>query len=97
MIFISRHAPAVGGVSPVVDEDSIDQVRQVGRRSRPRINGERTMAVTNDLNLLLADYHVDGVSGATLTGNGVTNLIQYWLGPRGYGPYLRNIQRGEAP
>lgn len=42
----------------------------------------------------LADYHVDGVSGATLTGNGVTNLIQYWLGPRGYGPYLRNIRRG---
>ena len=42
----------------------------------------------------LADYHVDGVSGATLTGNGVTNLIQYWLGPHGYGPYLRNIQRG---
>lgn len=45
----------------------------------------------------LADYHVDGVSGATLTGNGVTNLVQYWLGPRGYGPYLRNIQRGGEP
>ena len=42
----------------------------------------------------LADYHVDGVSGATLTGNGVTNLIQYWLGPHGFGPYLREIQQG---
>ena len=39
----------------------------------------------------LADYHVDGVSGATLTGNGVTKTMQYWLGDHGYGPYLRNI------
>jgi Na+-transporting NADH:ubiquinone oxidoreductase subunit C len=42
----------------------------------------------------LADYHVDGVSGATLTGNGVTNLIRYWLGDHGYGPYLNKIQEG---
>jgi Na+-transporting NADH:ubiquinone oxidoreductase subunit C len=42
----------------------------------------------------LADYHVDGVSGATLTGNGVTNLIRYWLGDHGYGPFLRNIRGG---
>ena len=42
----------------------------------------------------LSDYRVDGVSGATLTGNGVTNLIRYWLGDHGYGPFLRNI-RGE--
>ncbi len=42
----------------------------------------------------LADYHVDGVSGATLTGNGVTNIIQYWLGDHGYGPFLTKIQAG---
>lgn len=45
----------------------------------------------------LADYHVDGVSGATLTGNGVTKMMQYWLGDHGYGPYLRNLQRGGSP
>ena len=44
----------------------------------------------------LADYHVDGVSGATLTGNGVTKMMQYWLSDHGYGPYLRNIQEGEG-
>ncbi len=42
----------------------------------------------------LADYHVDGVSGATLTGNGVSNMMTYWLGDHGYGPFLRTIQRG---
>jgi Na+-transporting NADH:ubiquinone oxidoreductase subunit C len=33
-------------------------------------------------------YHVDGLSGATITSKGVTNLLQFWLGKSGYGPYL---------
>ena len=33
-------------------------------------------------------YHVDGLSGSTLTSNGVTNLIHFWLGDDGFGPYL---------
>lgn len=41
---------------------------------------------------LLASYHVDGISGATLTGRGVTNLLKYWLGEHGYGPYLKRIR-----
>lgn len=45
----------------------------------------------------LADYRVDGVSGATLTGNGVTKLVQHWLGDDGYGPYLRDLREGGRP
>ncbi|MDJ0653187.1 MAG: Na(+)-translocating NADH-quinone reductase subunit C [Xanthomonadales bacterium] len=33
-------------------------------------------------------HQVDGMSGATLTGNGVNGLLQYWLGDDGFGPYL---------
>jgi len=33
-----------------------------------------------------ARYQIDGLSGATLTGRGVTNLIRYWTGPNGFGP-----------
>jgi Na+-transporting NADH:ubiquinone oxidoreductase subunit C len=33
-------------------------------------------------------YQVDGMSGATLTGRGVSNLLQRWVGPQGFGPYL---------
>lgn len=36
-------------------------------------------------------HQIDGLSGATLTGNGVTYLIQYWIGPNGFGPYLETI------
>ncbi len=36
-----------------------------------------------------ADPHsVDGLSGATITGNGVTRTVQFWLGSEGFGPYL---------
>jgi Na+-transporting NADH:ubiquinone oxidoreductase subunit C len=35
---------------------------------------------------------IDGLSGATLTGNGVTGLVQYWTGPHGFGPYLKNYR-----
>jgi Na+-transporting NADH:ubiquinone oxidoreductase subunit C len=38
-----------------------------------------------------ADRRVDGLSGATLTSNGVTNLMQFWLGERGYGPFLARL------
>jgi len=38
-----------------------------------------------------AIHQVDGLSGATLTADGVTNLIRYWTGSHGFGPYLANI------
>ena len=48
---------------------------------------------------------VDGISGATLTGKGVTNTIRFWLDDDGYGPFLKNLREeaialpspGEAP
>lgn len=35
-----------------------------------------------------ADIQVDGIGGSTLTGNGVTNTVHYWLGANGFGPYI---------
>lgn len=36
---------------------------------------------------------VDGISGATLTGRGVSNMIQFWLGDQGYKPYLDALRK----
>ncbi|MBT3584906.1 MAG: Na(+)-translocating NADH-quinone reductase subunit C [Halobacteriovoraceae bacterium] len=36
---------------------------------------------------------IDGLSGATLTSKGVSNLIHYWLGEHGFGAYLANLKR----
>ena len=38
------------------------------------------------------DNWVDGISGATLTGRGVSNMIQFWLGEQGYKPYLDQLR-----
>ncbi|MCI5194380.1 MAG: Na(+)-translocating NADH-quinone reductase subunit C [Candidatus Electrothrix sp. AU1_5] len=37
-------------------------------------------------------YQVDGVSGATLTMNGVNNLMQFWFGEHGFGPFLQRYK-----
>lgn len=43
-----------------------------------------------------AEHKVDALSGATLTSNGVTHLLQYWMGQNGYAPFLNNLRAGEA-
>ena len=37
-------------------------------------------------------YQVDGLSGATITSRGVSNLLAFWLGDAGFGPYLANFR-----
>ena len=36
-------------------------------------------------------YAVDGLSGATITSRGVTNLLRYWASDDAYGPYLDTL------
>ena len=38
-----------------------------------------------------SDYQIDGLAGATLTGRGVSNFIQHWIGDEGYGPFLKSL------
>lgn len=35
-----------------------------------------------------ATHQVDGLAGATLTSNGVENLLRFWLGQKGFGPFI---------
>jgi Na+-transporting NADH:ubiquinone oxidoreductase subunit C len=39
-----------------------------------------------------AETMLDGMAGATLTGNGITGLLKYWTGPHGFGPYLKKYR-----
>jgi Na+-transporting NADH:ubiquinone oxidoreductase subunit C len=38
-------------------------------------------------------FRVDGISGATLTANGVTHLLHFWLGEQGFATYLAEYRR----
>jgi Na+-transporting NADH:ubiquinone oxidoreductase subunit C len=40
---------------------------------------------------------VDGLSGATITGNAVTRLMQFWLSADGYGKFLQKFREGAIP
>jgi Na+-transporting NADH:ubiquinone oxidoreductase subunit C len=39
-----------------------------------------------------AEHKVDGLAGATLTARGVQNLINFWLGDNGYGPFIARLR-----
>lgn len=40
-----------------------------------------------------AEHRVDGLTGATITARGVQNMVHFWLGEQGYGPYLERLER----
>lgn len=67
-------------------------------------HGRRLRDETGRLRVRVADgtaeseYEVDGISGATWTGKGVTNLLHFWLGPDGFGPFLERLAtEGDRP
>ena len=39
-------------------------------------------------------HGVDGLSGATLTANGVQRTFDFWLGDNGFGPFLTKVRDG---
>ena len=45
-----------------------------------------------DPNNLQAIHQIDGLAGATLTGNGVTHLMHYWFGEHAFKPFLSRLR-----
>ncbi|MDE2667420.1 MAG: Na(+)-translocating NADH-quinone reductase subunit C [Acidobacteriota bacterium] len=37
-------------------------------------------------------HRVDGLAGATITSRGVTNMLRFWLGENGFGPFLKRLR-----
>lgn len=44
-------------------------------------------------------HQVDGISGATITSRGVTNMLHFWLSDEAFGPYIEKQREtaGSAP
>jgi len=67
-------------------------------------NGKRLRDEDGDLAITVAksmppegeDYYVEGLSGATLTSNGVDSLVKFWMGETGYEPFLQRLRAGEV-
>lgn len=58
---------------------------------KPAINVIKGLVNPNDPN---AEYKIDGLSGATLTANGVEYTFNYWMSDHGYGKFLANVKNG---
>lgn len=57
-------------------------------------NGEVSLSVIKgkvDNNDKDAQYEIDGLSGATITSRGVTNMIVYWFGESGYSKLFKEL------
>lgn len=62
-------------------------------------NGDLAIQVikgTVDTGAADASHKVDGLAGASLTTNGVNNLVRFWVGESGFGPYLDKIHANAA-
>ncbi|MGH1378379.1 MAG: Na(+)-translocating NADH-quinone reductase subunit C [Alphaproteobacteria bacterium] len=58
-------------------------------------NGELHITVAKSVPAAGKNYYVDALSGATLTSNGVDNLVRFWMGKHGYKNFLKNLKAGE--
>ena len=47
---------------------------------------------TVDSSMADVEHKVDGLAGATLTSKGVDNLVRFWVGENGFGPYLTRLR-----
>ncbi len=51
-------------------------------------NGDVAIKVVKGTADVSNQFGVDGLAGSTITSNGVTNMLEYWLGPDGFGPFI---------
>ncbi len=65
-----------------------------GKRLRDD-SGEIQITVAKSQPAAGPDFYVDALAGATLTSVGVDNLVRFWMGDAGYGPFLAKMQAGE--
>lgn len=43
------------------------------------------------------EHQVDSLSGATITSRGVSSMMEFWLGERGFGKFLQKVRESGPP
>lgn len=89
-----RETPGLGG-----EVDNPKWQKQWKGKKLFDLNGEVKLSVIKG-NVIPGStdeqYQVDGLSGATLTSNGVTNMFVFWMGEYGFEKFIRNTLKGEV-
>jgi Na+-transporting NADH:ubiquinone oxidoreductase subunit C len=79
--------PGLGGEVDNPRWKSLWPGRKTGVGAEPLIEVIRGRAGPTDED----PFRVDGLSGATMTSRGVTNLLRFWLGDDGFRAYLARL------
>lgn len=84
--------PGLGG--------EVDNPKWIGQWPGKKVYNEQMEPATDVIKGMVdssdpqAAYKIDGLSGATLTANGVENTFQFWMSENGYGKFLANVRSG---
>ena len=65
-----------------------------GKRVYADVQAKPVLSLHKGVNLEKPEavHQIDALSGATLTSNGVTNLVQFWLGDLGFRKFLAKVR-----
>jgi Na+-transporting NADH:ubiquinone oxidoreductase subunit C len=87
-----KHAetPGLGGEVDNPKWKKLWEGEQAFKSGKPQIDIVKGAAPSG----VSTDGKIDGLSGATLTSNGVEYLLNFWLGDNGYGPYVKTLSKG---
>lgn len=69
---------------------------QAGWRGRTLFDANGVLAFRVADGAAATPHDVDAIAGATQTTSGVTAMVQYWFGLHGFGPFLENLDAGNA-
>lgn len=56
-------------------------------------SGEKAVHIGKDKGKIKEIHQIDGLSGATLTTDGVDDLITFWFGENGFKPFLQQMKK----
>ena len=85
-----KETPGLGGEVDNPDWKALWKGRKVADDS-----GEIKISVIKGLagDVASDPHRIDGLSGATITSRGVSDLVQFWLGEHGFAPYLAEFRK----
>jgi Na+-transporting NADH:ubiquinone oxidoreductase subunit C len=88
------HAGETPGLGAEIKDNAAFSAQFSGKRIYSAYNGEYTAVIVRKGGARNPEYEVDGISGATVTADGVTEMIQ--RGIKYYEPYLEQFRKSET-
>lgn len=88
-----KETPGLGGEIENPAWQALWPGKSVYADGAPAIELVKSLAPAGDP---VRSHQIDALSGATMTSRGVENLVNFWVGDLGYGPYLKSMRGGSA-